>query len=183
MFSGENIDIIEHRTVPQIALRAPRGSRIEPDGLDVVPEVRKVHYSTPVLATRLRDGDWVGHTGKRIRYIVNIGVGGSYPGPQMAYLALQPNSDRSLSFRFIANVDDAVSAAAVRDLDPAETLFVISSRTFTTLETMESAPACREWVRAHLGRDSGIARHSVAVSTNVKAARQYGIDSTNIFCF
>ena len=143
-----------------VALRAPRGTRIEVDGVDVVPAVHEVLDAMAAFATRLRSGAFVGHTGKRIRNVVNIGIGGSYLGPEMAYRALRPFSDRSMIFRFVANVDGADFSEATHDLDAAETLFIVSSKTFTTLETMTNAATARAWLVQKLGSDAAVAKHS-----------------------
>jgi glucose-6-phosphate isomerase len=183
MFRGEKINLTENRAVLHVALRAPRGEPILVDGRDVVPEVHAVLGRMADFADRVRSGAWRGHTGRRIRNVINVGIGGSYLGPEMAYLALRPYSDRSMTFRFIANVDGADFREATRDLDPAETLFIISSKTFTTLETMTNARTAREWVRDALGDDQAIAKHFVAVSTNTEEVRKFGIDPENMFGF
>ena len=167
MFAGEKINTTERRAVLHVALRAPRGTRIEVDGADVVPDVHKVLDAMAAFATRLRSGAFVGHTGKRIRNVVNIGIGGSYLGPEMAYRALRPFSDRSMTFRFVANVDGADFSEATHDLDAAETLFIVSSKTFTTLETMTNAATARAWLVQKLGSDAAVAKHFAAVSTNI----------------
>jgi glucose-6-phosphate isomerase len=164
-------------------LRAPRGSRIELDGVNVVPGVHEVLDAMADFATRLRNGAFVGHTGKRIRNVVNVGIGGSYLGPEMAYRALRAFSERSMTFRFVANVDGADFHEATLDLDAAETLFVISSKTFTTLETMANAAAARAWLVDKLGDEAAVARHFVAVSTNLAGVTQFGIDPANTFGF
>nr|WP_294518487.1 glucose-6-phosphate isomerase [uncultured Rhodopila sp.] len=183
MFSGEKINTTERRAVLHVALRAPRGTTIEVDGVDVVPEVHKVLDAMADFATRLRSGDFAGHTGKRIRNVVNIGIGGSYLGPDMAYRALRSFSDRSMTFRFVANVDGADFHEATQDLDAAETLFIISSKTFTTLETMTNAATARAWLVGKLGSDAAVAKHFVAVSTNIDGVTKFGIDPTNTFGF
>jgi glucose-6-phosphate isomerase len=183
MFSGEKINTTERRAVLHVALRAPRGTKIEVDGTDVVPEVHKVLDAMADFATRLRSGAFAGHTGKRIRNVVNIGIGGSYLGPEMAYRALRPFSDRSMTFRFVANVDGADFHEATQDLDAAETLFIISSKTFTTLETMTNAATARAWLVGKLGTDSAVAKHFVAVSTNIDGVTKFGIDPVNTFGF
>ncbi len=183
MFRGEMINVTEQRAVLHVALRAPRGARIEVDGRNVVPEVHAVLDRMAAFATGLRDGAWKGHTGKRIRNVVNIGIGGSYLGPEMAYLALRPFSDRSITLRFVSNVDGANFSEATQDLDPAETLFIISSKTFTTLETMTNAATARRWVVDALGSDAAVARHFVAVSTNTEGVSTFGIDPANMFVF
>ena len=164
MFSGDKINVTENRAVLHVALRAPKGSRIEVDGIDVVPAVREVLGRMAEFADKVRRGRWLGHTGKPIVNIVNIGIGGSDLGPVMAYEALRHYSDRKLTFRFVSNVDGTDFAEATRDLDPAETLFVVSSKTFTTLETMTNASTARDWVLAALGDRASIAKHFVAVS-------------------
>jgi glucose-6-phosphate isomerase len=183
MFAGEKINTTERRAVLHVALRTPRGTRIVVDGADVVPDVHKVLDAMVDFATRLRSGAFVGHTGKRIRNVVNIGIGGSYLGPEMAYRALRPFSDRSMTFRFVANVDGADFSEATRDLDAAETLFIVSSKTFTTLETMTNATTARAWLVQKLGPDAAVAKHFAAVSTNIPGATKFGIDPANIFGF
>jgi glucose-6-phosphate isomerase len=183
MYAGEKINTTERRAVLHVALRAPRGTRIEVDGADVVPAVHKVLDAMAVFATRLRSGAIVGHTGKRIRNVVNIGIGGSYLGPEMAYRALRAFSDRSINFRFVANVDGADFSEATQDLDAAETLFIVSSKTFTTLETMTNAATARAWLVQRLGSDAAVAKHFAAVSTNISGAGKFGIDAANIFGF
>ena len=183
MYAGEKINTTERRAVLHVALRAPRGTRIEVDGVDVVPAVHQVLDAMSAFATRLRSGAFVGHTGKRIRNVVNIGIGGSYLGPEMAWRALRPFSDRSMVFRFVANVDGADFSEATHDLDAAETLFIVSSKTFTTLETMTNAAAARAWLVRKLGSDAAVAKHFAAVSTNIAGATRFGIDPANIFGF
>jgi glucose-6-phosphate isomerase len=183
MFAGEKINATERRAVMHVALRAPRGVRMEVDGVDVVPGVHEVLDAMADLAVRLRGGAFGGHTGKRIRNVVNIGIGGSYLGPEMAYRALRDFSDRSMSFRFVANVDGADFNEATRDLDAAETLFVISSKTFTTLETMANAATARAWLVGKLGSESAVAKHFVAVSTNLTGVTKFGVDPANTFGF
>jgi glucose-6-phosphate isomerase len=183
MFAGDKINTTERRAVLHVALRAPRGTRIEVDGADVVPDVHRVLDAMAGFAMRLRSGAFVGHTGKKIRNIVNIGIGGSYLGPEMAYRALRAFSDRSMTFRFVANVDGADFSEATRDLDAAETLFIVSSKTFTTLETMTNAATARAWLVQKLGPDVAVAKHFAAVSTNIPGATKFGIDPTNIFGF
>jgi len=183
MFAGEIINTTERRAVLHIALRAPRGTRIEVDGADVVPEVHKVLDAMAAFAARLRSGEFTGHTGKRIRNVVNIGIGGSYLGPEMAYRALRPFSDRTMTFRFVANVDGADFHEATQDLDAAETLFIISSKTFTTLETMTNAAAARAWLVKALGSAAAVAKHFAAVSTNIPGVTKFGIDAANTFGF
>ncbi|MGP8233381.1 MAG: glucose-6-phosphate isomerase [Methylovirgula sp.] len=183
MFAGEKINATERRAVMHVALRAPRGARMEIDGADVVAGVHKVLDAMANLAARLRDGAFVGHTGKRIRNVVNIGIGGSYLGPEMAYRALRDFSDRAMTFRFVANVDGADFNEATRDLDAAETLFIISSKTFTTLETMTNAATARAWLVGKLGSESAVAKHFVAVSTNLPGVTKFGVDPANTFGF
>src|SRR2546428_6374213 len=153
MFRGEKINVTEHRAALHVALRAPRGEAIVVDGEDVVPQVHTVLDRMADFATRVRDGHWTGHTGKRIRHVVNIGIGGSDLGPVMAYEALRHYSARDMNFRFVSNIDGTDFAEATRDLDPAETLFIVSSKTFTTLETMTNARSARQWLPAGLGGD------------------------------
>jgi glucose-6-phosphate isomerase len=183
MFRGDKINTTERRAVLHVALRAPRGTVIEVDGRNVVPDVHAVLDRMAAFAARVRDGSWTGHTGKRIRNVVNIGIGGSYLGPEMAYQALRRYSDRGLNLRFVSNVDGAAFAEATRDLDPAETLIVISSKTFTTLETMTNAATARAWLVGKLGHEAAVARHFVAVSTNTDAVQAFGIDPANMFGF
>src|SRR5881409_1466116 len=184
MFQGDKINVSEKRAVLHVALRAPRGAKIVVDGEDVVSQVHAVLDRMSDFAERVRDGTWKGHTGKRIRNVVNIGIGGSDLGPVMAYEALKHYSERSLTFRFVSNVDGADFAEAVRDLDPAETLFIVSSKTFTTLETMTNARTARAWSVAGLGGDErSVARHFVAVSTNAAEVTKFGIDTANMFGF
>jgi glucose-6-phosphate isomerase len=183
MFRGDKINITEKRAVLHVALRAPRDARILVDGHDVVSEVHQVLDAMATFATCVRSGTWLGHTGKRIRNIVNIGIGGSYLGPEMAYLALRPFSDRSMTFRFVSNVDGADFTEATLDLDPAETLFVVASKTFTTLETMTNAATARKWLVDALGTEAAVARHFVALSTNTEAVGRFGIDTANMFGF
>jgi glucose-6-phosphate isomerase len=184
MFSGEKINVSEKRAVLHVALRAPRGATIQVDGTNVVPEVHKVLDKMADFSTRVRSGAWKGHTGKRIANVVNIGIGGSDLGPVMAYEALRHYSDRAMTFRFVSNVDGTDFCEAVRDLDAAETLFIISSKTFTTLETMTNAKAARAWSLSKLGGDeSAVAKHFVAVSTNAAEVSKFGIDTANMFEF
>ena len=184
MFRGDKINVSEQRAVLHVALRAPRGAHIVVDGQNVVPEVQAVLDRMADFSLRVRDGGWKGHTGKRIRNVVNIGIGGSDLGPVMAYEALKHYSDRSLTFRFISNVDGTDFVEAVRDLEAAETLFIISSKTFTTLETMTNAQSARDWLLAGLkGEQSAIARHFVAVSTNAAEVSRFGIDTAKMFGF
>jgi glucose-6-phosphate isomerase len=184
MFRGEKINTTEHRAVLHVALRAPRGARILVDGKDVVPQVHAVLDRMADFAERVRSGAWRGHSGKRIRNIVNIGIGGSDLGPVMAYEALRHYADRGLTFRFVSNVDGTDLYEATRDLDPAETLFIVSSKTFTTLETMTNAESARAWALRGLGgEEKAIARHFVAVSTNPGKVAEFGIDTANMFGF
>src|SRR5690242_8770557 len=183
MFRGDRINISENRAVLHVALRAPRGSSILHDGQNVVPEVHAVLDRMADFAHQLRSGAWKGHTGKRIRNVLNIGIGGSDLGPVMAYEALKHYSERTMTFRFVSNVDGTDFVEAVRDLDPAETLFIISSKTFTTLETMTNAHSARDWLLAGLKADEAVARHFVAVSTNAEQVAKFGIDTTNMFGF
>ena len=184
MFHGEKINVTEQRAVLHIALRAPRGASILVDGQNVVPQVHAVLDKMADFCDRVRRGEWKGYTGKRIRNVVNIGIGGSDLGPVMAYEALKHYSDRTMMFRFVSNVDGTDLAEAVRDLDPAETLFIVSSKTFTTLETMTNAQSARAWSLAGLGGDErSVAQHFVAVSTNAKEASKFGIDTANMFEF
>src|SRR5467141_157961 len=184
MFRGDKINVSEKRAVLHVALRAPRGASILHDGQNVVPEVHAVLDKMADFADRLRGGAWTGHTGKRIRNVINIGIGGSDLGPVMAYEALKHYSERAMTFRFVSNVDGTDFAEAVHDLDPAETLFIISSKTFTTLETMTNAHSARAWSLQGLGGDEkSMARHFVAVSTNAKEVAKFGIDTANMFGF
>jgi glucose-6-phosphate isomerase len=184
MFRGDKINVTESRAVLHVALRAPRGTVIRVDGEDVVPQVHEVLDRMSAFSVKVRSGEWKGHTGKRILNVVNIGIGGSDLGPVMAYEALKYYSERSMTFRFVSNVDGTDFAEAVRDLDPAETLFIISSKTFTTLETMTNAHSAREWLLAGLnGDEKSIARHFVAVSTNAAEVSKFGIDTANMFGF
>jgi glucose-6-phosphate isomerase len=183
MFRGEKINVTERRAVLHVALRAPWDGRIEVDGQNVVPEVHAVLARMAGFATTVRNGLWKGHTGKRIRTVINIGIGGSYLGPEMAYLALRKLSDRVMDFRFVSNVDGANFHEATHDLDPAETLFIISSKTFTTLETMTNAATARRWCVEKLGDEKAVARHFVAVSTNAEGVSKFGIDTENMFGF
>src|SRR5262244_1918059 len=184
MFRGEKINVTEKRAVLHVALRAPKGASILVDGKNVVPDVHAVLDKMAAFADRIRSGEWQGHTGKRIRNVINIGIGGSDLGPVMAYEALRYYSDRAMTFRFVSNVDGTDLAEATRDLDPAETLFIISSKTFTTLETMTNAQSARDWLLAGLGGDrKAVARHFVAVSTNAQKVSEFGIDTANMFGF
>jgi len=184
MFRGEKINITEKRAVLHVALRAPRGTSIVVDGEDVVPAVHAVLDKMADFSDRVRSGIWKGHTGKRIRNVVNIGIGGSDLGPVMAYEALKHYSERAMTFRFVSNVDGTDFAEAVRDLDPSETMFIVSSKTFTTLETMTNAHSARDWSLAGLGGDAkSVAKHFVAVSTNTTEVEKFGIDTANMFGF
>ncbi|HUA77644.1 MAG TPA: glucose-6-phosphate isomerase, partial [Acetobacteraceae bacterium] len=183
MFRGEKINATERRAVLHVALRAPRGTRIDVDGKDVVPEVHAVLDRMASFAREIRSGSWKGHSGKRIRNVINIGIGGSYLGPEMACLALREFSDKSMIFRFVSNVDGANFSAATDGLDPAETLFIISSKTFTTLETMTNAATARRWIVEGLGTETAVAKHCVAVSTNAEAVTKFGIDPARMFGF
>ena len=184
MFQGEKINVTEDRAVLHVALRAPRGAYMAVDGQNVVPRVHAVLDKMFDFCNRVRSGAWRGHTGKRIRNIVNIGIGGSDLGPVMAYEALKHHSDRSMTFRFVSNVDASDFAEAVRDLDPSETLFVVSSKTFTTLETMTNARTARAWLVGSVRRDEkSVAKHFVAVSTNAAEVSKFGIDTANMFEF
>ena len=183
MFAGEKINVSEGRAVLHVALRAPRDWKIVVDGEDVIPEVHAVLDRMAAFSDQVRSGAWKGHSGKRIRNVVNIGIGGSHLGPEMAYRALHAFSDRSLTFRFVANVDGAAFTEATQDLDPHETLFIIASKTFTTLETMANAAAARRWALAALVDEKAIARHFVALSTNGEAVEKFGIDTDNMCGF
>lgn len=184
MFRGDKINVTEDRAVLHIALRMPRLSSLVVDGKDVVPEIHAVLDQMAGFSERVRSGVWKGHTGKRIRNVINVGIGGSDLGPVMAYEALRYYSDRSLTFRFVSNVDGTDIVEAVRDLDAAETLFIISSKTFTTVETMTNANSAREWLVQSLGGDrSSVANHFVAVSTNQAKVAEFGIDTANMFRF
>ncbi len=184
MFRGEKINVTENRAVLHVALRAPRGASIVVDGENVVPQVHAVLDKMADFSNRVRSGAWKGHTGKAIRNVINIGIGGSDLGPVMAYEALKHYSERAMTFRFVSNVDGTDFAEAVQDLDPAETLFIISSKTFTTLETMTNAHSARDWSLAGLGGDEkSVARHFVAVSTNAAEVAKFGIDTENMFGF
>ena len=184
MFRGEKINITEKRAVLHVALRAPKEASIVVDGLNVVPQVHAVLDKMASFSNRVRSGAWTGHTGRRIKNVINIGIGGSDLGPVMAYEALKHYSERAMTFRFVSNVDGTDFAEAVRDLDPAETLFIVSSKTFTTLETMTNAQSAREWSLKGLGGDvKAVARHFVAVSTNAAEVAKFGIDTANMFEF
>jgi glucose-6-phosphate isomerase len=183
MFRGDAINVTEKRAVLHVALRAPRDRSIVTGGEDVVPRVHAVLDKMAGFAERVRSGEWKGHTGKPIRNIVNIGIGGSDLGPVMAYEALRYYSRRDLAFRFVSNIDGTDFAEAVGDLDAAETLFIISSKTFTTLETMTNAHTARDWALAALKDPAAVARHFVAVSTNAEQVAKFGIDTANMFGF
>jgi glucose-6-phosphate isomerase len=183
MFRGERINVSENRSVLHVALRMPKGMSLVVDGVDVVAEVHEVLERMAAFSDHVRSGEWRGHTGKPIRNVVNIGIGGSDLGPVMAYEALRHYSRRDLVFRFVSNVDSTDFAEATRDLNPDETLFVVSSKTFTTAETMTNAQTAREWTRAALGDEAAIAKHFVAVSTNTEEVRRLGIDEANMFGF
>jgi glucose-6-phosphate isomerase len=184
MFSGEKINITENRAVLHVALRAPKGETILVDGKNVVPEVHAVLDRMAEFSKRVRSGEWKGHTGKRIKNVINIGIGGSDLGPVMAYEALKHYSERSLTFRFISNVDGTDFVEVTRDLEPAETLFIVSSKTFTTLETMTNAQSAHDWLLAGLGGEAkAVAKHFVAVSTNAEKVSAFGIDTANMFGF
>ena len=183
MFAGERINVTEDRAVLHVALRAPKGQQIRVDGIDVVPAVHEVLDRMAEFADRVRSGQWTGYTGKRILNIVNIGIGGSDLGPVMAYEALRHYSERNLTFRFVSNVDGTDFAEATHDLDPAQTLFIISSKTFTTLETMTNAQTARQWALATLRDEAAVAKHFVAVSTNADEVAEFGIDVMNMFGF
>ena len=184
MFSGEKINVTENRAMLHVALRAPKGASVFVDGKDVVPEVHAVLDKMAKFSNRVRTGEWKGHTGKRTKNVINIGIGGSDLGPVMAYEALKHYSERSLTFRFVSNVDGTDFVEATRDLDPAETLFIISSKTFTTLETMTNARSARYWLLAGLGGEAkAVVKHFVAVSTNAEKVSAFGIDTANMFGF
>src|SRR5262244_2859672 len=184
MFRGEKLNVTENRAVLHVALRAPRGASLVVDEENVVPQVQAVLDKMADFSHRVRSGGWKGYTGKRIRNVINIGIGGSDLGPVMAYEALKHYSERAMTFRFVSNVDGTDFAEAVLDLDPAETLFIISSKTFTTLETMTNARTARDWLLAGLGGDEkAVAKHFVAVSTNAAEVAKFGIDTANMFGF
>ena len=183
MFSGEKINITEKRAVLHVALRATKDESIKVDGINVVPEVHGVLDQMTAFANQVRSGKWRGHTGKRVRNVINIGIGGSDLGPVMAYEALKYYSQRNMTFRFISNVDSTDFAEATRDLSADETLFIVSSKTFTTLETMTNARTAREWALQALGDEKAVARHFVAVSTNTAEVKKFGIDTANMFQF
>jgi len=183
MFRGDHINVSENRPVLHVALRMPKGSSLVVDGVNVVDEVHEVLDRMSAFTDRVRSGEWTGHTGRPIRNVVNIGIGGSDLGPVMAYEALRHYSDREMTFRFVSNVDSTDFVEATRDLDPEETLFIVSSKTFTTLETMTNARSARDWTLAALGDEAAIARHFVAVSTNAEKVSEFGIDTQNMFGF
>jgi glucose-6-phosphate isomerase len=183
MYRGDHINATEDRAVLHVALRMPRERSLLVDGVDVVAEVHEVLDRMAAFSDRVRSGEWLGHTGKPIRNIVNVGIGGSDLGPVMAYEALRHYSDRGLTFRFVSNVDGTDFAEATRDLEPEETLFIVCSKTFTTLETMTNANTARAWLLAALGDEAAIARHFVAVSTNAEGVAGFGIDTDNMFGF
>jgi glucose-6-phosphate isomerase len=183
MFAGEKINVTEKRAVLHVALRAAKDERILVNGVDVVPEVRAVLGRMSAFADKVRGGQWKGHTGKRIRHVINIGIGGSDLGPVMAYEALRHYSQRDMSFRFVSNVDGTDFVEATRDIDPEETLFIVCSKTFTTLETLTNARAARAWCLQKLGDEQAIRKHFVAVSTNAKEVSKFGIDPANMFGF
>src|ERR1700720_2079262 len=184
MFCGEKINTTEKRAGLHVALRAPKNATILLDGKNVVPAAHDVLDKMATFSNRIRSGEWVGHTGKRIRNIINIGIGGSDLGPVMAYEALRHYTHRSLTFRFVSNIDGTDFVEATRDLDPAETLFIVSSKTFTTLETMTNAETAREWLLRGLGGEkAAVAKHFVAVSTNAEKVSAFGIDTANMFGF
>ena len=183
MFQGERINVTEDRPVLHVALRAPRGTVIKVDGHDVVPDVHAVLGQMSAFADKVRDGTWTGYSGKRIRTVINIGIGGSYLGPEMACQALRPFADPAIAVRFVANVDSEALRAATADLDPAETLFIVCSKTFTTEETMTNARSARQWCVAGLGSEAAVAAHFVAVSTNAAEVARFGIDAAHMFVF
>ena len=184
MFRGDKINVTENRAVLHVALRSPKGASIVVDGENVVPQVHAVLDKMTDFSNRVRSGDWKGYTGKRIRNVINVGIGGSDLGPVMAYESLRHYSDRAMTFRFVSNVDSTDFAEGVWGLEPAETLFIISSKTFTTLETMTNARSAREWALAGLGGDEkAVAKHFVAVSTNAAEVAKFGIDTENMFGF
>ena len=183
MFRGDKINVTEQRAVLHAALRAPKNTRILVDGRDVVPDVHQVLDAMAAFADRVRSGAWLGHTGKRIRNVINIGIGGSYLGPEMAYRALRPYSDPSMTFHFVSNVDGGNFTEATQGLDAGETLFIVASKTFTTLETMTNAATARKWLVEALGNEAAVAKHFVALSTNTEAVRKFGIDTADMFGF
>jgi len=182
MFRGDKINTTEKRAVLHIALREPRTAEIKVDGVNVVPAVHDVLQKMAVFSNQVRSGQWKGHTGGRIKNVINIGIGGSYLGPEMAYAALRTFTDPTMTFRFVANIDGAAFAEATQNLDPAETLFILSSKTFTTLETMTNAATARKWIVGALGSDA-VSRHFVAVSTNAAEVAKFGIDTREMFGF
>jgi glucose-6-phosphate isomerase len=177
MFGGQKINVTEQRAVLHVALRAPEGQIMQVDGVDVVPEVHRVRRKMAAFANAVRSGEWKGHTGKPIRNVVNIGIGGSDLGPHMAYEALKDYSDRSRTFRYVSNVDATQLWEALHGLEPAETLFVVCSKTFTTLETLANATSARAWVVEKLGDRGAVQRHIVAVASNAKEVQKFGIDA------
>jgi glucose-6-phosphate isomerase len=183
MFRGEHINVTEDRAVLHTALRLPHDASLSVDGQDVVADVHDVLHRMAAFAGRVRDGEWQGHTGKPIAAVVNIGIGGSDLGPVMAYEALRHFTKREMTFRFVSNVDGTDIAEATRDLDPAQTLFIVSSKTFTTLETLTNAHSARRWLVDGLGDESAVAKHFVAVSTNAEKVSEFGIDTANMFGF
>src|SRR6266852_3991686 len=183
MFKGEKINITEYRAVLHVALRTPRDQAIIVDGVNVVPEVHAVLDKMAHFSNRIRSGAWTGYTGKHMRNIINIGIGGSDLGPSMAYDALKYYSDRNLTMRFVSNIDGNELVEATRDLDPAETLFIVSSKTFTTLETLTNAHSARAWCVRAMGSEQAVAKHFVAVSTNAAEVAKFGIDTANMFEF
>ncbi|MGB5079689.1 MAG: glucose-6-phosphate isomerase, partial [Burkholderiales bacterium] len=183
MFRGERINLTEKRAVLHTALRAPETERIEVDGVDVVPEVQAVLKRMATFSGQVRNGQWLGHTGMRIRNVISIGIGGSDLGPVMAYEALRHYSRRDMTFRFVSNVDGTDLAEATHDLDPEETLFIVCSKTFTTLETLTNAHSARAWSLRKLGDERAVRRHFVAVSTNAEGVAGFGIDTANMFGF
>ncbi|HTA15992.1 MAG TPA: hypothetical protein VK781_14135, partial [Solirubrobacteraceae bacterium] len=183
MFAAKRINVSEDRPVLHVALRMPRSSSLLLDGVDVVQQVHAVLDRMARFSERVRSGDWTGHTGQPIRNVVNIGIGGSDLGPVMAYEALRHYSDREMTFRFVSNVDSTDFVEATRDLNPEQTLFIVSSKTFTTLETMTNARSAREWSLAALSDEAAVAKHFVAVSTNARAVTEFGIDTENMFGF
>jgi glucose-6-phosphate isomerase len=183
MFAGEHINVSEDRAVLHVALRMPREEKLVVDGVDVVAEVHRVLDKMADFSERVRSGEWKGHTGKRIRNVINVGIGGSDLGPVMAYEALRHYSERSMTFRFVSNVDSTDLVEATRDLEADETLFIISSKTFSTLETITNATTARQWVIDALGDEAAVAKHFVAVSTNAERVREFGIDTANMFEF
>ena len=183
MFAGEKINITENRAVLHVALRAPESQAILVDDENVVPKVHQVLNKMGAFATKIRSGEWKGYTGKRIRHVINIGIGGSDLGPMMAYEALKHYADRALTVRFVSNIDGTDLTEATRDLDPAETLFVICSKTFTTIETLTNAQSARAWCLDALQDQKAVAKHFVAVSTNADEVAKFGIDTANMFEF